>query len=354
MSRANFAAVTLALAVAAPVSAWATPSTSVAVSGQIGTPTNFGSAALQALPQTTKTEIYKAGGSPVTDTFTGPTLWNVLNAAGGIQTNPAVKNDVLQTYVIATGTDGYKSVISSGEIDPNFGHKADLVAIGDTGGTLPGSAGVARVTASGDVAGGRYVSNTASLQVAHGPTIAGTGGGVTSNFTVSGNVNTPSDFNLSGLEALTPYTETVTYSAGGTPVTDTYTGALLWDVLSNAGVTTDSSIKNDILRQVVVATGSDGYSVDFAAGELDPMFGNEPILVAYSDTDGQLGTGGADGFARLVVPGDIAGGRYISNLSSLTVFDATDVPEPSSVVLLTTGLFGCFILRRRRRHSDPA
>jgi hypothetical protein len=66
----------------------------------------------------------------------------VLNAAGGIRTNPAVKNDVLQTYVIATGTDGYKSVISSGEIAPNFGHKADLLAIGDTGGTLPGSAGM--------------------------------------------------------------------------------------------------------------------------------------------------------------------------------------------------------------------
>ena len=346
MSRSTIAAAALALALgSAP--AWAVPSSSVIVSGQVLAPGTFGLSGLQALPQTTRTESYTAAGSPVTDTFTGPTLWSLLNAAGGIATNPAVKNDVLQTYVIATGTDGYKAVIAAGEIAPNFGHKPDLVAISDSGGTLPGSAGVARVTASGDVAGGRYVSNTASLQVGHGPTVAATGGGVSSSVTVGGSVSTPLSFNLAGLEALTPHTETVTYSAGGTPVTDTYTGALLWDVLSSAGIVTDPAIKNDILRQAVVATGTDGYSVDFAAGELSPAFGNEPILVAYSDTDGQLGLVGADGFARLVVPGDIAGGRYVSNLASLTVFDATSVPEPASALLLATGLLGCFWRKRR-------
>ena len=127
--------------------------------------------------------------------------------------------------------------------------------------------------------------------------------------------------------------------AGGTPVTDTYTGALLWDVLAQAGVITDPTIKNDILRKVVVANGSDGYSVDFAAGELSPAFGNEPILVAYADVGGQLG-GGPDGFARLVVPGDGAGGRYVSNLASFTVFDATTVPEPGTMFLLGVPLLG--------------
>ena len=174
MSRPTIAAATLALAGLFSSPAWAIPSTALTVYGQVATPTTFGLAGLQALPQSTQTETYAAAGSPVTDMFTGPTLLSVLNAAGGIETNSAIKNDVLQTYVVATGTDGYESVIATGEIAPNFGHKPDLVAVGDTGATLPGSAGLARVTASGDVAGGRYVSNIASLQVGHGPAVAGT------------------------------------------------------------------------------------------------------------------------------------------------------------------------------------
>jgi hypothetical protein len=105
------------------------------------------------------------------------------------------------------------------------------------------------------------------------------------------------------------------------------------------------------LRQYVVAVGSDGYEAIFSLGEIDPMFGNQPDLVAYCDTGGELamcgtsGTGGPDGFARMVVPNDIAGGRYVSNLVALAVFDAS-VPEPASLVLLIAPLLGTIIVRR--------
>jgi hypothetical protein len=62
-------------------------------------------------------------------------------------------------------------------------------------------------------------------------------------------------------------------------------------------------------------------------GEIDPVFGNQPDLVAYADTAGQLGPGGSDGALRLVVPGDHAGGRYVSNLVSLQVIDATSMHQ---------------------------
>lgn len=90
---------------------------------------------------------------------------------------------------------------------------------------------------------------------------------------------------------------------------------------------TDPSIKNDLLRYGVVATGSDGYRAFVAMGEIDPAFGNQPDLIAYSDTGGQLGPGGSDGALRLIVPGDVAGGRYVSNLTSLQVIDAVGTQQ---------------------------
>ena len=65
------------LAVSLATSAQAqTVSTSVSVTGNVNSPTVLNSSGLQALPQATQTDSYAAAGQPVTDTFTGPTLWN--------------------------------------------------------------------------------------------------------------------------------------------------------------------------------------------------------------------------------------------------------------------------------------
>jgi hypothetical protein len=96
-------------------------------------------------------------------------------------------------------------------------------------------------------------------------------------------------------------------------------------LIQDAGLLTDPTIKNDLLGFAVVATGSDGYRAVISLGEIDPAFGNQPDLVAHGDTAGQLGPGGSDGALRLVVPGDYAGGRYVSNLVSLQVIDATSM-----------------------------
>ena len=97
--------------------------------------------------------------------------------------------------------------------------------------------------------------------------------------------------------------------------------------------------------------GSDGYAAIFSLGEIDPAFGGSaslPDLVAYADTGGQLGANGPDGFARMVVPGDTAGGRYVSNLVALEVFTAS-VPEPASGLLLLAPLIALAFLKERSR-----
>ena len=277
-------------------------------------------------PVTTESVTYTAAGVPVSDTYTGTTLWNLLADAGGVTTTTA-KNDILSKYVIATGSDGYQAVFSLGEIDPSFGNQSVLVAYSDAGGQLGPFAGdgLARMVVPGDIAGGRYVSELVSLKVVSLPEPGpGGAGGIAPQLTLSGAVADPTIVTPETLAALNQATtETATYLAAGTPTTDTYTGVSLWTLIQDAGLLTDPSIKNDLLGFVVVATGSDGYRAVISLGEIDPAFGNRKDLVAYSDTGGQLGPNGLDGALRLIVPGDVAGGRYVSNVVSLQVIDAT-------------------------------
>ena len=252
-------------------------------------------------------------------------------------------------YIAAVGSDGYQAVFAGGEINPKFGGKfssPDMVAYADTGGPLTAS-GFARMVVPGDLKGGRYVSNLVNLHVGQAPLLPGTGGGLSSQFTLAG-VRSPGTYNLASLEGQPATTLTATYAAAGKPVTDTYTGVSLWTLLNNTGLITDPTIKNDFLRQYVEAVGSDGYASIFSLGEIDPAFGNRPDLVAYADTGGQLGSDGPDGFARMVVPGDAAGGRYVSNLVKLAVFTAT-VPEPASGLLFIAPLIALAFLKDRRR-----
>jgi hypothetical protein len=277
-----------------------------------------------------------------------------VNAAGGFTPAPGVKNSFLRNYIVAVGSDGYQAVFAGGEFSPKFGNRPYMAAYADQTGQLgPGGPdGFARMVVPGDVAGGRYVSNLVSLHAGTAPSLPGTGGGVSSQFALTG-VQHPATYTLASLTALPATTLTTTYLAAGVPVTDTYTGVSLWTLLSTAGLILNPAIKNDVLRKYVVAVGSDGYEAIFSLGEIDPFFGNQLDTVAYADSGNQLGSGGPDGFARMVVPGDIAGGRYVSNLVALAVFDAS-VTEPASLVLLITSLLGTAVLQRKRRLRRPA
>jgi hypothetical protein len=149
-------------------------------------------------------------------------------------------------------------------------------------------------------------------------------GGVSSSFEVSAQVANPGTFNLSKLEQFAPAQANVTYFAAGSVVTESFTGVLLWDLLNNppvGGIVTNPNVKNDILHKVIIVTGTDCYQSVFGAGEFDPSFGGSQIMVAYA-TGGQ--SLGADGFARIVVPGDKQGGRFVSNIAKIEIRDPTD------------------------------
>jgi hypothetical protein len=224
-------------------------------------------------PGAIQTATYAAAGTPVTDIYTGISLWNLLDNAGGVTVTSA-KNDILGKYVVATGSDGYKAVFSLGEIAPNFGAQPVMVAYADTAGQLGpnGSDGLARMVVPGDHAGGRYVSDLVSLKVESLPEPGPGGpGGIANQLVLSGKIADPSIVTPETLSALNQSTkETATYLSGSGQTTDTYTGVSLWTLIQDSGILTDSSIKNDILRYAVVATGSDGYRAIISMGEINP------------------------------------------------------------------------------------
>ncbi|RTL44233.1 MAG: PEP-CTERM sorting domain-containing protein [Burkholderiales bacterium] len=311
----------------------ASQTTQFLLDGQVNRGGSYVLSDLQTLPAATQTVSFQTGKGPQTHTFIGTSLWNVLDTAG-IQNNAAVKNDVLNKYVLATGSDGYKAVYSLGELSPNFGNEKALIAYAEVvnGATVSlGADGFARTTAPLDLKGGRYVSNLSRLTVqGSASTQASSGGGVSTSFSVTGDVMQSLSFNLAALQALPQISRTVG--------SDTFTGVSLWGLLSNAtGLATDPAVKNDVLGMYVVATGSDGYKALFSLGELSPDFGGQPDLIAFD----RNGTGlGSNGFARIIAANDVKAGRWVSNLTSLEVFHAVSapVPEPSIAVLMLAGV----------------
>jgi hypothetical protein len=91
------AVVSLAIQAVAAGQANAGPTTQFTVTGDVVAPATYALSDLQALPPTTESVTFQTMSGPQTGTFTGPTLWTLLNTVG-LQT-PAVKNGILRQYV---------------------------------------------------------------------------------------------------------------------------------------------------------------------------------------------------------------------------------------------------------------
>lgn len=136
---------------------------------------------------------------------------------------------------------------------------------------------------------------------------------------LTGLVNTPGPITVADLQALTAETVDVTFLSGQGEQQHSYTGVRLWDVLDQAGIQLHADIKNDVLRKYVVITANDGYETVISLGEIDPGFGANPYLLAWEE-DGAALTGDA-GPVRLITPGDVKGGRYVSGVVTIEVRD---------------------------------
>jgi hypothetical protein len=91
----------------------------------------------------------------------------------------------------------------------------------------------------------------------------------------------------------------------------------LFEILKRAGLPSGEALRGKALTTYVLAEAQDGYEVVFSLGELDPLLGNTPILVA-DKANGKLLLG-ENGAFRIVSRRDMRAARSVRILTKLEV-----------------------------------
>ncbi len=277
-----------------------------------------------------------AGANTVSrDGLKGISLWNLLGGAdasntainwGSIETSTPAgsngKNSILRYYVLATGSDGTRSVISLGEIEPRFGGTANnpsapaFVAFENGAGSLLADPQLVIPNASG-----RNVLDLERLDLLSVEALPTAPISPSNSVNLIGSVNNPGSYALSDLQSLTA----VNLVVGS----NTYTGVSLWDFIN--------PLQSGTTDKLVAAKGTDGYVVVHSLAELDPSLGGNPLnLLPYADTGSDLP---GSGVARTILPTDTdKRGRWMSNLYEIEIIAApTPVPLPAAWMMFLTG-----------------
>jgi DMSO/TMAO reductase YedYZ molybdopterin-dependent catalytic subunit len=180
------------------------------------------------------------------------------------------------------------------------------------------AAAAAQPTAATTGAGGAPAATAAPAAGAPVPAVASST--FAPDVAIKGLVGTPRSFTRDDLTKLPAETVQVSFQAGQGMTNASFTGTRLLNVFDAAGgANLPNDSNNAKLRVTVMVTGAGGYQVALGWGELDPDYGAAPILLAYS-SDGQP-MGDKQGMARMVVPGDKRGGRYVSTVKSIELRD---------------------------------
>ncbi|WP_207400623.1 hypothetical protein [Actinomadura roseirufa] len=154
------------------------------------------------------------------------------------------------------------------------------------------------------------------------PAVARAGMGVVVR--VAGEVLAPRDVRMADLRALPQHEREVTFRCRRSGVRrHRFTGPLLLDVLAPAAPLFVPGERRDRLRFLISLRAGDGHRVVLSWAEIDPEFGNRPVLLGVRRDEAALDGEGP----QLVMPDDVCGARNISGVTELRIF--SDPGDPS-------------------------
>ncbi|GAA1310172.1 hypothetical protein [Pseudonocardia xinjiangensis] len=292
LRRRNLAAAavlsTVAVATMSAPAYAATPAAdTVSVTGAVGSPATYTAAALADLGEQ-KFAIVDPGDGPLT--VSGVSLQDVIEKSA--PTLPAGHNSNLRVTLTVTGHDKQAVTFALAELDPKLGaNPAVLTTDGpDIGLVVPG-----------DLNRSRSISDVEAVRVAVSDAgVAKVEPGSVQVVTADGRVTLTGD----ELNRLPAKKVSVTFVGPRGPETHTESGPSLTDALRAAGVNARS-------KTAVVAVGSDNYAAAVTPAEAT-LTGKQLILSTVED-------GAALKQPRLVVDGDIGGGRYVSDVVTIEI-----------------------------------
>lgn len=136
--------------------------------------------------------------------------------------------------------------------------------------------------------------------------------------TVTGDVKAPLALTLPEIESMPSETISAKDHDGSTAH---YQGVSLHAILVRAGVPEGAALRGKALQLCVLIKAADGYQVAFAMAELDPLFTDKKVLLAYRRDGQELDS--KTGPLRLVVPDEKRQARWVREITGLEVIRVT-------------------------------
>lgn len=138
----------------------AAPLDTIQLSGISSTPISLTPAILSGLPAIEQDVTFKTSKGPSSGHYKGVLLWDVLKANRAFE-GLGHNEELTRTFVV-TGRDGYRIAFSVGEIHPEFGNTAMMIATEVDG--KPFDDGL-RVIVPGDQRGARNVREVVKIEL---------------------------------------------------------------------------------------------------------------------------------------------------------------------------------------------